>query len=124
MTRAEFIQDMRNNIDELTTSDLQGIVEARCMQTGENEDDLLNEILEMEELKEGMKVTRYFFFSETYGVIARIERNRINPVLGKLPDVVFVKFEDEENETSYNLDQIKFEKPERWNGNGTFVEKI
>lgn len=44
MTRLEFIKDMVENFDELTTSDLQGIIEARCMQTGENEDELLNEI--------------------------------------------------------------------------------
>lgn len=76
----------------------------------------------MKELKEGMKVIRYYFFSESDGEITRIERNRTNPVLGKLPDMVFVKFENEEIETGYNMDQIKFEKPEQWNGHGTFVK--
>lgn len=44
MTRQEFIKDIVKNYDEFTTSDLQAVVEARCMQTGENEDELLNEI--------------------------------------------------------------------------------
>ena len=44
MTREEFIKDMVKNFDEFTTSDLQGVVEARCMRTGEDEDELLNEI--------------------------------------------------------------------------------
>ena len=44
MTREEFIEEMIINFDELTSSDLQGIVEARCIKTGENADELLNEI--------------------------------------------------------------------------------
>ena len=47
MTREEFIEDMVINFDELTSSDLQGIVEARCIQTGEDADELLNEIYQI-----------------------------------------------------------------------------
>lgn len=77
----------------------------------------------MNELKVGQRVISYYFFSEREGEITRFERNRYNKVLGNLPDVVYVKFEDDENETQYNLDQIKFEKPKNWNGHGTFVKE-
>lgn len=40
----EFIQDLVDNFDDIDTSDLQGIVEARCMQTGEDENEILDEI--------------------------------------------------------------------------------
>ena len=44
MTRTEFIEDLIKNYDDFTTGDLQGIVEARCMTTGENADEILEEI--------------------------------------------------------------------------------
>ena len=44
MSREEFIKDLVENYDEIDTSDLEGIVMARCMQTGENEDEILEEI--------------------------------------------------------------------------------
>lgn len=40
----EFIKDIVNNFDDFTTSDLQGIVEARTIRTGENDDDILKDI--------------------------------------------------------------------------------
>lgn len=40
----DFIQRLVDDFDNITTSDLQGIVEARCMQTGEDEDKILDEI--------------------------------------------------------------------------------
>lgn len=76
----------------------------------------------MKELMEGQKVIEYYFFAEREGIITRIEKNRFNKVLGTLPDMVFVKFEDDENETGYDVNRINFEKPERWNGHGTFVK--
>lgn len=45
-SRKDFVKEMVESYNELTTSDLQGIVMARCMQTDENEDDLLDEIYE------------------------------------------------------------------------------
>ena len=47
MTREEFIKDLVENYEEFTTSDLQAVVEARCMTTGEDEDAILNEIYEI-----------------------------------------------------------------------------
>ena len=76
------------------------------------------------ELKVGMKVKSYFFFAEREGEITSIETNRYNEVLGPLPDMIFVKFEGDENPTGYFRDQIKFDKPEHWNGHGTFVENF
>lgn len=75
------------------------------------------------ELKPGMKVKSYFFFAEREGKIIGIETNRYNAVLGDLPDLIHVKFEGDENPTGYFRDQILFEKPEHWNGHGTFIEK-
>lgn len=40
----EFIEDLVNEFDEITTSDLQGVVQARCMRTKEEENAILNEI--------------------------------------------------------------------------------
>lgn len=40
----EFIEDLVNDFDEITTSDLQGVVQARCMRTKEDENSILNEI--------------------------------------------------------------------------------
>lgn len=40
----EFIEDLVNDFDEITTSDLQGVVQARCMRTKEDENEILNEI--------------------------------------------------------------------------------
>ena len=40
----EFIEDLVNDFDEITTSDLQGVVQARCMRTKENQNAILNEI--------------------------------------------------------------------------------
>lgn len=40
----EFIEDLVNDFDEITTSDLQGVVQARCMRTKEDENAILNEI--------------------------------------------------------------------------------
>lgn len=40
----EFIEDLVNDFDEMTTGDLQGVVQARCKKTGEDENLILNEI--------------------------------------------------------------------------------
>ena len=40
----QFIIEMVNLFDEVSTSDLQGMVEAFCLQTGENEDEVLDAI--------------------------------------------------------------------------------
>lgn len=40
----DFIQDLVDNFDNMTTGDLQGVVEARCMQTHEDENEILDEI--------------------------------------------------------------------------------
>ena len=40
----DFIQGLVDDFDNITTSDLQGIVEARCMQTHEDENEILDEI--------------------------------------------------------------------------------
>ena len=40
----EFIKDLVNNFDKLTTSDLQGVIQARCVKTKEDENAILNEI--------------------------------------------------------------------------------
>lgn len=39
-----FIQDLVNNYGEFTRGDLQAVVEARCMRTGESSDAILQEI--------------------------------------------------------------------------------
>jgi len=43
-TKEEFIQDIVEHYDEFTTSDLQGYIGARCMTTGEDEEDFLTEV--------------------------------------------------------------------------------
>ena len=40
----DFIQGLVDDFDNITTSDLQGIVDARCMQTHEDENEILDEI--------------------------------------------------------------------------------
>lgn len=40
----EFIEDLVNDFDEITTSDLQGVVQARCIRTKEDGNEILNEI--------------------------------------------------------------------------------
>lgn len=40
----DFIQDLVDNFDNMTTGDLQGVVDARCMQTHEDENEILDEI--------------------------------------------------------------------------------
>ena len=40
----EFIQELVKHYDEIDTSDLQGIVMVRCIKTGEDEDEILDEI--------------------------------------------------------------------------------
>ena len=40
----KFIENLVKDFNELTTNDLQGIVMARCIQTGENEDEILEKI--------------------------------------------------------------------------------
>lgn len=40
----EFIQDIVNNFDDFTSGDLQAVVEARTIKTGENDDDILKDI--------------------------------------------------------------------------------
>lgn len=40
----EFIEDLVKDFDEITTSDLQGVVQARCIRTKEDENTILNEI--------------------------------------------------------------------------------
>lgn len=54
----DFIQDLVDNFDNITTGDLQGVVEARCMQTGEDENEILDEIYNrVSKLNEGLKDT-------------------------------------------------------------------
>lgn len=77
---------------------------------------------EKNELKIGDTVISYFFFSERKGIITRFERNRYNKVLGKLNDLVWIKFDDNEKEEAFEEKEILFEKPKSWNGHGTFVE--
>ena len=43
MSKVEFIEDMVKNYEEVAV-DLQGIVEARCMRTGEDEEEILRTI--------------------------------------------------------------------------------
>lgn len=40
----DFIQDIVDNYNNFTRGDLQGYVEARCITTGENSDEVLGEI--------------------------------------------------------------------------------
>lgn len=40
----EFIKDIVNNFNDFTNGDLQAVVEARTIKTGENDDDILNDI--------------------------------------------------------------------------------
>ena len=40
----KFIKDLKQNIKDITRSDLQGIVIARCKKTGEDEEKLLQKI--------------------------------------------------------------------------------
>lgn len=50
----KFIKDLKQNINDITRSDLQGIVIARCKKTGEDEEKLLQKIdneLKKERLK-------------------------------------------------------------------------
>lgn len=46
ISKEEFINDLVNDFDNIDTSDLQGIVSVRCMQTGEDEEEILNAIYE------------------------------------------------------------------------------
>lgn len=48
MTEKEFIEEMKNIIDEVTRGDMQGMVEAFAMQNGGNDDNILNKIYEVE----------------------------------------------------------------------------
>ena len=41
---AEFIEHLVNDFDNITTSDLQGVVQARCMRTKEDENAILKQI--------------------------------------------------------------------------------
>ena len=52
MTKQEFIKDLVENYEDFTTSDLQGVVEARCIITGENEDEILEEVYKNVENKQ------------------------------------------------------------------------
>lgn len=47
----DFIDDLKQNINNITRSDLQGIIEARCMKTGENEEEILKILDEYVKLK-------------------------------------------------------------------------
>lgn len=40
----EFITDLKQNKNDMTRSDLQAIVEARCKETGEDEEKILQKI--------------------------------------------------------------------------------
>ena len=40
----EFIADLKQNKDDITRGDLQAIVEARCKETGEDEEKILQKI--------------------------------------------------------------------------------
>lgn len=77
---------------------------------------------EKKELQIGQTIISYFFFSERKGIITRFERNRYNRILGKLNDLVWIKFDDSEIEEALDEKEILFEKPKSWNGHGTFVE--
>ncbi|WP_306010077.1 hypothetical protein [Bacillus sp. MMSF_3328] len=44
MSKEQFIDYLLENFDELTTSDLQGVIEARCIQTGEYEEEILQAV--------------------------------------------------------------------------------
>lgn len=44
LNKKEFIKDIIENYENFTTSDLQGVVQARCKKTGEDENSILNEI--------------------------------------------------------------------------------
>lgn len=44
LSKEEFIKDIIKNYENFTTSDLQGVVQARCKKTGEDEKLILNEI--------------------------------------------------------------------------------
>lgn len=44
MSKEEFIKDLVKYYDEIDTGDLQAIVMFRCMHTGEDEDEILDEI--------------------------------------------------------------------------------
>lgn len=46
MDTNKFIEDMIENYNDMTTSDLQACVQARCMETGEDENILLEKIYE------------------------------------------------------------------------------
>lgn len=52
----EFIEDLKQNKNFITRGDLQGIVEARCKKTGEDEENILKKIDEKNENKSGGKV--------------------------------------------------------------------
>ena len=52
----EFIEDLKQNKNVITRGDLQGIVEARCKKTGEDEENILKKIDEKNENKSGGKV--------------------------------------------------------------------
>ncbi|EAR66241.1 hypothetical protein B14911_10917 [Bacillus sp. NRRL B-14911] len=44
MNKEQIIDYLLENFDELTTSDLQGVIEARCIQTGEDEEVILQAV--------------------------------------------------------------------------------
>ena len=44
LSRELFIRDLVNHYEEFTRGDLQAVVEARCMRTGESSDAMLKEI--------------------------------------------------------------------------------
>ena len=52
----EFIEDLKQNKNFITRGDFQGIVEARCKKTGEDEENILKKIDEKNENKSGGKV--------------------------------------------------------------------
>ena len=54
--KKEFIEDLKQNKNVITRGDLQGIVEARCKKTGEDEENILKKIDEKNENKSGGKV--------------------------------------------------------------------
>ena len=47
----DFIDDLKRNMDHITRGELQGIIEASCMKTGEYEEEILKILDEYVKLK-------------------------------------------------------------------------
>lgn len=82
----DFIQGLVDDFDNITTSDLQGIVDARCMQTHEDENQILDEI---------------------YKRVSELNECLVNEVNNNL-----VKTEDEDNFEDLELNTDESDEPE------------